>query len=59
MAITRGTPCESGKYGSTQRICASGSQIKSLMATPPRAPLNQPIAIITNDLMGSEPSDSF
>jgi len=31
----RGMPCDSGKYGAIRRICASGNQISSLMATPP------------------------
>jgi hypothetical protein len=29
--------CDSGKYGSIRRICASDNQIRSLMATPSRA----------------------
>jgi hypothetical protein len=35
--IDRGTPCDSGKHGSVRRICASDSQIRSLMATPRHA----------------------
>jgi hypothetical protein len=33
--IDPGTPCDSGKYGSILRICASLNQIRSLMAMPP------------------------
>ncbi|VVT18643.1 hypothetical protein SPHINGO361_140301 [Sphingomonas sp. EC-HK361] len=31
---TRGTPCDSGKYGLIRHICASDNRIKSLMARP-------------------------
>jgi len=32
---TPGIPCDSGKWGSIRRICASDNKIRSLMATPP------------------------
>jgi hypothetical protein len=38
---TRGTPCDSGKYGSIRRICASDKSIKSLIAISPSIPVNQ------------------
>ncbi len=31
-----GIPCDSGKYGSIRRICASDNPIGSLMTTPPQ-----------------------
>jgi hypothetical protein len=46
---TRGPPCDSGKYGSIRRICASDNQIRSLMATPPDAAIES-----TNHLLGKK-----
>ena len=53
---TLGMPCDCGKYGSIRRICASDSKIKSPMAAPPRAAVNQTFASWTRKLMGPEPN---
>ena len=37
---TRGTPCESGKYGLILSSCSSDNHSKSVMAGPPAKPLN-------------------
>jgi hypothetical protein len=47
---TRGMPCDSGKYGSIRRICASlnnqSSDTRSISSVPP---LNQPIGVSASD----------
>jgi hypothetical protein len=47
-----------GKCRSIRRICASDNQIKSLIAAPPRAAMNQLIVIPATGLIGPEPKES-
>jgi hypothetical protein len=47
---TLGIPCDSGKYGSIRRICASDSKIKSPMAAPPRAANESAIRFLCKEI---------
>jgi hypothetical protein len=48
--IHPGTPCESEKYGSIRRICASESKNKSFMTAPPRAAIESTDQLIRKEI---------
>jgi hypothetical protein len=50
---TLAIPCDSGKYGSIRRICASESKNKSAMTTPPRVARESNDHLIRKNFNGS------